>query len=55
MKPGMVVLACNPSTQKAEAEGSWVRGETRLHDKTLFQKKKREKEKETTRKLWKTV
>jgi hypothetical protein len=31
-----MVHACNPSTREAEAGGSQVQGQPRLHSKTLF-------------------
>jgi hypothetical protein len=33
--PGMVVHACNPSTQEAEAEGSIVKGQLGLQSETF--------------------
>jgi hypothetical protein len=38
MLPGMVVHACNPSNQEAEAGGSWVQGQPGLNSKTLSPK-----------------
>jgi hypothetical protein len=35
---GVGLHICNPSTWKAEAGGSWVPGQPRLHSKTLSQK-----------------
>jgi hypothetical protein len=37
---GVVVLACNPSTQEAEAGGSLVQVQLGLHRKTLSQNSK---------------
>jgi hypothetical protein len=37
----VVAHTCNPSTQEAEAGGSWVPGQSGLHNKTLCQKKKK--------------
>jgi hypothetical protein len=36
----VVVYACNPSTWEAEAGGSQVQGQAKLHSKTLHLKKK---------------
>jgi hypothetical protein len=45
LKPYMVDHTCDPSTQKAEAEGATVLGWSELHNKTLSLKKKKEKKK----------
>jgi hypothetical protein len=39
MKWGMIVYTCNPTTQEAEAGGSWVQGQLGLHSETTSQKK----------------
>jgi hypothetical protein len=33
--PGVVVLTCNPRTWEAEAEGSRVQGQPRVHSESL--------------------
>lgn len=35
-RPGMVVPACNPSTQEAEEEGSKIQGHCRLHSSIVL-------------------
>jgi hypothetical protein len=40
LEPGVVVHACNLSTQEAEAEGSRVRGQPGLHSRPCVKKKK---------------
>lgn len=35
-RPGMVVPACNPSPQEAEAEGSKIQGHSRLHSSIVL-------------------
>lgn len=38
-KPGIMVLACNPSTLKGDAGGPLVHSQPELHSKTLCQTK----------------
>jgi hypothetical protein len=40
-QPGMIVHACNPSTQEAEAGGLQIPDLPGLHSETLFQKNKK--------------
>jgi hypothetical protein len=42
-KPGVVIHACNPSAQKAEAGGWQVQGQSGPHSATLSLRKKKKK------------
>jgi hypothetical protein len=43
IKPDVVEHTCNPNTQEAEAGGSRVQGQIRLHSLVSKQKRKKEK------------
>jgi hypothetical protein len=43
IRPSMVAHACNSSTQEAEAEGSQIQSQWRLHNETPFQNKQTNK------------
>jgi hypothetical protein len=43
LKPDLVAQACDPSTEEAEAIGSHVQAQQRLHSETLSQKKKKKR------------
>jgi hypothetical protein len=41
-KPGVVVLACNPSTQETEVVGSWIQGHSWITQQALSQQNQKE-------------